>query len=117
MGQRKKVEKIPDLEVYVVDVWPSMENKNYPITPDYDSTVNRRNGLTYQDKTPYDEKVANMVSDYYNLVNELLKLAKENSISDDKINAILDKKEKVHIVVENQENTEVYWRTGLILQN
>ncbi len=70
-------EEIPDLEVYVVDVWPPMEDKNYPIIPDHDSTVNRKNGLTYQDKTPYDEKVANIVSDYYNLTKELLELAEK----------------------------------------
>jgi hypothetical protein len=75
-----------------------MENKNYPIIPDHDSTVNRKNGLTYQDKTPYDEKVANIVSDYYNLSTKLLniaeKLAGDNDKAKNEIKDILDKKGK-----------------------
>ncbi len=87
----EEAEKIPDLEVYVVDVWPSMEDKKYPIRPDYDSVIDRKNGLTYQDKTPYDEKVANIVSDYFNLTKELLNLAKEKNATPEEINKILDK--------------------------
>ncbi len=84
------IDEIPVLEVYVVDVWPSMEDKNYPITPDHDSTVNRKNGLIYQDKTPYEEKVANIVSDYYTLSKALLKLAKDNKLPEGEIDKILD---------------------------
>ena len=84
-------EKIPNLEVYVVDVWPWMEEENYPISSDYDSVINRKNGLTYQDKTPYDEKVTNIVSDYLNLSKELLDLAKRKNATEEEINEILDK--------------------------
>jgi NTE family protein len=84
-------EKIPNLEVYVVDVWPWMEEKNYPVSSDYDSVINRKNGLTYQDKTPYDEKVTNIVSDYLNLSRELLDLAKRKNATNEEINEILDK--------------------------
>ena len=38
----------------------------YPIPSDLDGIRDRKNDLTYQDVTPYDEKVANIVSDYYN---------------------------------------------------
>ena len=58
---------IPDLEVYIVDVWPSLDD--YPVPSDLDGIRDRKNDLTYQDKTPYDEKVANIVSDYYNFTN------------------------------------------------
>ena len=87
----ENAEKIPNLEVYVVDVWPWMGTKNYPISSDYDSVVNRKNGLTYQDKTPYDEKVTNIVSDYFSLSKELLNLAKRKNATDKEINEILDK--------------------------
>jgi len=46
--------------------------------------------LTYQDKTPYDEKVANIVSDYYNFTKDLMKLAKEKGATDAEINKILN---------------------------
>ena len=41
---------------------------DYPVPSDLDGIRDRKNDLTYQDKTPYDEKVANIVSDYYNLL-------------------------------------------------
>jgi NTE family protein len=66
---------IPNLDVYIVDVWPSLNN--YPVPSDLDGIRDRKNDLTYQDKTPYDEKVANIVSDYYNLTKDLIHLAKE----------------------------------------
>jgi hypothetical protein len=68
-----------------------MEEKKYPISSDYDSVINRKNGLTYQDKTPYDEKVTNIVSDYLNLSKELLDLAKRKNATKEEINEILDK--------------------------
>ena len=67
-----------------------MEKENYPIRPDYDSVIDRKNGLVYQDKTPYDEKVANIISDYYNLTKELLNLAEKKATADE-IKNILDK--------------------------
>ena len=60
------VKTIPNLEVYIVDVWPSVDG--YPVPSDLDGIRDRKNDLTYQDETPYDEKVANIVSDYYNLL-------------------------------------------------
>ena len=70
-----KEKDVPDLEVYVVDVWPSMEkNNNKSDFTNYDSVINRKNELAYQDKTLYDEKVANIVSDYYNLTKALIDL-------------------------------------------
>jgi len=90
----KHAEKVPNLEVYVVDVWPWMKKSEYPIRSDYDSVTNRKNELTYQDKTEYEERVANIVSDYYNLVNLLIGLAKNKHATDREIDAILDKDAK-----------------------
>ena len=69
---------IPDLEVYIIDVWPSVGGRDgYPIPSDLDGIRDRKNDLTYQDVTPYDEKVANIVSDYYNFASRLGELAAE----------------------------------------
>ena len=51
---------IPNLEVYIIDVWPSVDD-DYPVPLDLDGIRDRKNDLTYQDKTPYDEKVAIVV--------------------------------------------------------
>jgi NTE family protein len=80
--------KVPDLEVYVVNVWPSVE-KNVPI--DHDGVVDRKNDITHSDQTEYDQKVALLVSDYYNLANKLLALAKEKGATKVEIDAILKK--------------------------
>ena len=66
---------IPKLEVYIIDIWPSVDG--YPVPSDLDGIRDRKNDLTYQDVTPYDEKVANIVSDYFNCASELGKLVNE----------------------------------------
>ena len=83
---------IPDLEVYIVDVWPSVDD--YPVPYGLDGIRDRKNDLTYQDKTPYDEKVANIVSDYYNLTNSLMELAKKKGATKTEIDTILDMQSK-----------------------
>jgi hypothetical protein len=79
---------IPNLEVYIVDVWPSLHD--HPVPSDLDGVRNRKNELTYLDKTPYDEKVAKIVSDYYNFVNALIQLAKKKGATKTEIDSILD---------------------------
>ena len=68
---------IPDLEVYIIDVWPSVDG--YPVPSDLDGIRDRKNELTYQDMTPYDVKVADIVSDYYNLTKELCRISRKIS--------------------------------------
>jgi NTE family protein len=48
------------------------------------------NDLLYHDKTKYDEKVAEFVTDYIDLAKRLIKLAKEKGASDDEIKGILN---------------------------
>ena len=83
---------IPNLEVYIVDVWPSMDD--YPLPFDLDGIRDRKNDLTYGDKTPYEEQVTNLISDYYNLTKSLLHLAKDKGILQSEIDAILSTKAK-----------------------
>jgi hypothetical protein len=67
---------VPDLELYIVNVWPSKEATNQ-LPVDYDSLKDRKNDLTYHDKTGYDIKVAEMVNDYIDYINELSTVAEE----------------------------------------
>ena len=62
------------MDVYIVDVWPTKQN-NIPV--DHDGVVDRNFELLLSDKTAYDEKVADIVSDYINFVSELRDLANE----------------------------------------
>jgi NTE family protein len=69
-------QEVPDLELYIVNVWPSKEATNQ-LPVDYDSLKDRRNDLAYHDKTGYDIKVAEMVNDYIDYINELSMVAEE----------------------------------------
>jgi predicted acylesterase/phospholipase RssA len=69
-------QEVPDLELYIVNVWPSKEATNR-LPVDYDSLKDRRNDLTYHDKTGYDIKVAEMVNDYIDYIKALRGAAQE----------------------------------------
>jgi NTE family protein len=84
-------EKVPDLDVYIVNVWPTIE-KNAPT--DHDGVKDRKNDITHSDQTEYDQKVALFVNDYYDLANELLDLAKRKGAATTDIEAILSKEAK-----------------------
>ena len=73
-GKGKDDAAIPNLDVYIVDVWPTRQN-NIPM--DHDGVVDRNYELLLSDKTAYDEKVANIVSDYIKFVSRMKNLAVE----------------------------------------
>jgi predicted transcriptional regulator len=84
-ANRNTNEPIPDLRVYIANIWPNA-SESLPI--DRDAVTDRRNNLTYQDKTLHEEKVAYLIRDYIDLANELIKRAK---IPADELKRVLDK--------------------------
>lgn len=76
---RKK--QTPDLDVYVINVWPGREE---PAPTDYDGVKDRKNDIMYGDKNEYDQKVALMVDDYIDLFFETKRLAIEHIPDQDK---------------------------------
>ena len=70
---------VPALDIYIGDLYPQ-KAKGTPFDPD--AINNRIQDVLYHDKTKYDEKVATMVSDYVNIINELMKMVKSK---DDKL--------------------------------
>jgi NTE family protein len=91
-GEEENKLKIPDLDVYIVNLWPP---KEYDIPKDdHDVIKDRKNDITYHDKTEYDQKVATFVTDYIDLSWDLIKLAKENNLPKEKIMGILKKRAK-----------------------
>ena len=81
---------VPDLEIYIADLWPS-ELKEQPISFDLDFVEKRKRDLLLGDKTDYDEQVANVVTDYVDLAKQLKNLAKGKGASEEEINYILDR--------------------------
>jgi NTE family protein len=80
-------QKVPDLEVYIANLWPTEE---HDIPQDHDLVIDRKNDLLYHDKTKYDEKVSEFVTDYIDLTKTLIKLAKQKGATEDEIRDILE---------------------------
>jgi NTE family protein len=91
VGNEKENALVPDLDVYIVDVWPTKEEG---IPWDHDAVLDRKEDLLLNDKTDYDEKTANIVSDYINLVEEFIELAQGHKIQKSEIDDILSKTTK-----------------------
>lgn len=86
---RKEVH-VPDLEVYIADLWPSLL-KEEPTSFDLDFVDNRKWNIIFNDKTDYDEQVANVVTDFTDVVRQLSNLARKKGASNDEIDNILKK--------------------------
>jgi predicted acylesterase/phospholipase RssA len=91
VGNEKDDAAVPDLEVYIVDVWPTKEE---PIPLDHDAVLDRKEDLLLNDKTDYDEKTANIVSDYISLVEKFIDLAQRHKIQKSEIDNILSETTK-----------------------
>ncbi len=81
---------VPDLEVYIANLWPS-ELKDNPISFDHDFFEDRKWNIIFSDKTQYDEKVAEVVSDFVYMTKALRNLAERKGASKDEIDNILKK--------------------------
>jgi predicted acylesterase/phospholipase RssA len=83
--------EVPSLDIYIGDLYPQ-KGKDTPYDPD--AINNRVQDVLFHDKTKYDEKVTTMVSDYVNIISELMKMvkSKDNDIKDDVIYDQLQKK-------------------------
>jgi hypothetical protein len=78
---------VPDLEIYIADLWPS-ELREDPISFDRDFVVDRQWDLILDDKTDYDEQVANVVTDYVDLTRQLKHLAEQKGASKEECTTI-----------------------------
>jgi NTE family protein len=73
----KDHDRIPDLDVYIINVHPHKHN-NFT-TDDYDSVKERIDDITYSDRSShYDEMVANLVTDYTEIIDKLKELAESH---------------------------------------
>jgi NTE family protein len=86
-------EKVPSLAVCIVNVHPS---KQAQIPTDHDGVVNRNNDITFSDRSRKEEEVLLLISDYVDLVRDLIKTAKDNGVKDNVINGLLNQQTKYH---------------------
>lgn len=83
---RKLEENIPRLRFSIINLHPA---KQEYLPTDYDGVVDRKNDITYHDKTEFDENIAALMSDLVTLVNSLIKLAQEKGASKEDVQKIL----------------------------
>jgi predicted acylesterase/phospholipase RssA len=70
-------EKIPALDIYIVNLWPTKLKDRKPIPSDNDFISDRFLDLIFHDKTPFEEKVTKMVTDYIKIISQLIPLAEK----------------------------------------
>jgi len=86
--ESEKENDVPDLEVYIADLWPSQLSED-PISFDRDFVENNKWNLILDGKTDYDEQVASVITDYIDLTKQLKNLAEQKGASPEEINHIL----------------------------
>ena len=94
----RKEENIPRLRYGIINLHPA---KQEYLPSDYDGVVDRKNDIIFHDRTAFDENVAVLLSDFIRLAKSLIKLAKENDVSEDALQKIV-----------NEETRAVYLATG-----
>ena len=67
-------DKVPTLTVGVINVHPTRQTQ---IPTDHDGVVDRKNDITFSDRSHRDEEVLLLVSDYIDLVRDLIRIAKK----------------------------------------
>jgi NTE family protein len=80
--------KVPTLGICVINVHPTRQEE---IPTYHDGVVNRNNDITFSDRSHREEEALLLISDYIDLIRELIKIAKDNGIKESEINALLNR--------------------------
>jgi NTE family protein len=76
----------PLLRAFIINVHPI---KQEYLPANYDGVVDRKNDLTYHDRTLFDERMAIMITDYVNIIKDLIKLTEDTKIKKTLVDNIL----------------------------
>jgi predicted acylesterase/phospholipase RssA len=79
----------PLLRAFIINVHPI---KQEYLPANYDGVVDRKNDLTYHDRTLFDERMAIMITDYVNIIKNLIKLAADNKIRNAMVDNVLQQR-------------------------
>ena len=83
-----KITLAPDLEIYIVNLYPTIEKE---VPADADAIQDREIDIKFHDRTNYDVKVAEMTTDYLELVEQLINIGYKNAEYDSAFKADLEK--------------------------
>ncbi|MGA8844948.1 MAG: hypothetical protein WB511_15295, partial [Nitrososphaeraceae archaeon] len=84
----------PLLRAAIVNVHPIRQDT---LPSNYDALVDRKNDLTYHDRTLFDERMVTMLTDYLDIIDRLVNLAQANGVA----KASLDKIFKEQALTRN----------------
>jgi len=90
VGKEKPNSKVPELEIFIVGVWPSKGEDNREGLSNFDEVKERLYDINLSDKTVYDEKVAVIVSDYIEIIKQITDRALSNMSSKEQKEAFQD---------------------------
>jgi hypothetical protein len=89
-GSQKSFVRAPELEVYIVNLHP-LAPKDIP--QDRDLVDDRESDILFHDRTTYDEYVAYVMTDYMDMTNALVELARSKGFSKN-VEEILEREAK-----------------------
>jgi NTE family protein len=91
--QRGLKDKVPALGVCVINVHPTRQEE---IPMDHDGVLNRNSDIAFSDRSHRDEEILLLISDYVELVRELIRIAKGTGVKDDVINNLMNQMTSYH---------------------
>jgi NTE family protein len=86
-------DKVPTLVVAVINVHPTKQTE---IPTDHDGVVSRNNDITFSDRTHREQEILLLISDYVDLVKDLIRIAKDNGVEEKVITDLLNQRTKYH---------------------
>jgi len=86
-------DKVPSLNICIINVHPTTQTQ---IPTDHDGVIDRKNDITFSDRSHKDEEVLLLLSDYIDLVRELIRIAKESGTKDKVISNLLNQRTQNH---------------------
>lgn len=84
-------DNLPSLSIGIINLHPL---KQEYVPYDFDGVVDRKNDIMYHDRTEFDEFVAILISDFQKLATALIRLSKENGVSERSLQTILQERTK-----------------------
>jgi NTE family protein len=86
-------DNVPRLGICVINLHPKKQKE---IPSDRDGVVNRNNDITFSDRTDQEETTLLLISDYVDLIRELLRIAEEKGVDKNIIANLLNRKTNFH---------------------
>jgi NTE family protein len=91
--QRGLKDKVPTLGICVINVHPTRQEE---IPMDHDGVLNRNSDIAFSDRSHRDEEILLLLSDYIELVRELIRIAKGSGVKDEVIDSLMNQLTPYH---------------------